>query len=106
MPHHILEKLFLKSIASGHSCLELTEKIHWQQFPKFAEELAASIEGTVFDKAESVEMRIWFLRFPTCDISLVYDDFPEMVSLESNSVDGDRLLQSLQEKLKGQRFLV
>jgi hypothetical protein len=96
----ISEKLTLRHMTSGHLCLELTEAIGWDQFQEFAEELTAMIGASVYDKAEGVEMRIWHLQFPTCQIRLVYDDFPAMVSLESNTLQGDDLLQNLAEQLK------
>jgi hypothetical protein len=94
------EKPNLKTMASGYLCLELSEAIGWDQFPTFAEELAVLIGATVPDKAEGVEMRIWQLQLPPCRIKLVFDDFPTMVSLESDSLQGDDILRNLPEELK------
>jgi hypothetical protein len=79
----------------------LTDSVEWDQFPQFAEKLSAILGTSSSDKATGAEMRIWCLQFPTCQIRLVYDDFPQMVSLESDSLQGDDILKSLAEQLKG-----
>jgi hypothetical protein len=101
MPHFVLEKLDIHKMASGHLCLNLSESVEWDQFPQFAEKLAAILGAGVSDIAKSVEMRIWHLQFPTCKIMFVYDDFPQLVSLESDSFQGDDILKNLVEQLKG-----
>ena len=95
-----LEKLTLRSMHSGHLCLELTEVIGWHQFPRFAEELMLMIGASIRDKAEGVDFYIWRLEFPTCQIRLVYEDFPNMISLESDTLLGDEFLRKLAEQLK------
>jgi hypothetical protein len=95
-----LERLSLKAMASGHPCLDLTGNVNWDQFPLFANELLGTIGASVYDKVESVEMRIWYLQFPRCQIRLVYDDFPQMVSLESNTLEGDELVNTLSWQLR------
>jgi len=89
-------------MASSHLCLNLTESVGWDQFPQFAERLIKILGTKVSDAAESVEMRIWNLQFSTCQMRLVYDDFPQMISLESNSLQGDDILKNLAQQLKGQ----
>lgn len=90
-------------MASGHLCLELTETIEWREFPAFAEEFTEMIGVQVSNKVESVYCHIWHLRFPACEIRLVYDDFPIMVTLESDTSQGDDILRSLSEQLSAQQ---
>jgi hypothetical protein len=100
-----LQKLTLRVMASGHQCLELSEEIDWDEFPQFAEKLIMIVGVKIIDKAESVEMRIWNLQFPTCRIRLVYDDYPQMISLESDTPQGDDILKNLAEQMKDKRTL-
>jgi hypothetical protein len=100
MTHVPANKLTLQPMASGHWCLEISETIGWDDFPKFAEVLVTTLGGKVLDKAEAVDMRIWEVRFQSCTLRLVYDDYPSAVSLESTSDDGDRLLRDLKQKLE------
>jgi hypothetical protein len=100
MPDVILEKLAIHKMASGQLCLNLTESVEWGQFQPYAEKLAAILGAGVSDEAKSVEMRIWHLQFPSCQIRLVYDDFPQMVSLESDCLSGDDILKNLANQLK------
>jgi len=87
-------------MASGHLRLELSEAIGWNQFPEFAEKFTTLLGVPVCKKADGIEMCIWDLQFPTCQLALVFDDFPVMVSLESDSIQGDDILKNLAEQLK------
>jgi len=81
-------------------CLELTESIGWKQFPQFAEQVVTLLDGTVSSKADGVELCVWRVRIQNCDLRLVYEDFPTMVSMESSSDEGDILLRKLQQTLR------
>jgi hypothetical protein len=100
MSTFVLEKVDIRTMASGNLCLNLTELVGWAQFPEVAEKLITMIGVKLLDKAESIEMRIWNLQFSNCQIRLVYDDFPQMVSLESDSLQGDIILRNLAHQLK------
>jgi len=63
------KKLSLSPMASGHLCLNLTENISWDQFPKYAEELAANINACISNKSEGADMHIWTLQFHNCLIN-------------------------------------
>jgi hypothetical protein len=100
MTRFVPENLNLKTMVSGHLCLELSEAVGWDQFPRVAKEITAMIGVTAPDKAEGVEMHIWRFQLPTCQLKLVFDDFPTMVSLESDSLQGDDILRDVSEQLK------
>jgi hypothetical protein len=100
MAAFIPEKLTLRVMACGNLCLELTETLGWEDFPEFANELLALLDGTVLSKADGVETCLWEVRIQGCDFSLVYDDYPNMVSLASLSIEGDVLLRDLQQTLR------
>ena len=88
-----------KPMASGHLCLELTDRIGWHEFPKFAERLVSDFGWNVVEKSVVADMHIWGLKFENEQIRLVFDDFPLMISLESDSHKGDEIIKSLALKL-------
>jgi len=90
-----LEALGLQTMASGHLCLELTERVDWWGFPGYARELVSRIGGEIVSFAESAELRIWDISVDGDMLGLVYQDYPQMISLESNSDRSDALLQRL-----------
>jgi hypothetical protein len=95
-----MKKMDLRSMASGHMYLEVSQTVGWDDFPMFADELVAMLDATVLDKAEAVDIRIWKIGLPACTLRLVYEDYPLAVSLESMSDEGDRFLRELREQLE------
>lgn len=95
-----LDALKLGTMASGHLCLNLSERVSWEGFPAYAEALLALIAGTRVSTADSVEMRIWTVSIGHQTVRLVQEDYPMMVSLESESAEADDLLRELYEDLK------
>ena len=93
------EKLSLLTMASGHLCLNLTESVGWGDFPAYADGLLRLLNGSVHTKADGVELCVWKVRFGSCELRLVYEDFPTMISLESSTDEGDCLLNELHRKL-------
>lgn len=87
-------------MASGHLCLELSEKVEWKRFPEFANYLVGLLGAAVVNKADGVELCVWRLRMPTCELRLVYEDYPTMTSLEASSDAGDDVLRELQQTLR------
>ena len=87
-------------MASGNLYLELTEQIGWEVFPSYATELLNRIGGIVTDKAEAVDVRIWYVQIESCNVRLVYDDFPVRVSIESQDQAGNELIEQLHGQLK------
>jgi hypothetical protein len=98
-----LDALELKLMASGHVCLNLSERVSWEEFPGYANELLALLNGSTVSVTEGPDIRLWRVLVEHTELRLVYEDFPEMVSLESDSDLGDRLLQLLAAKLRPAR---
>lgn len=90
-----MEVLRLGPMASGHLALELTERIGWTQSADYAAELLARLGAKVIDTVDPAEMRIWNLAIEGVTVRLVYEDFPQMISLEANAAAGDELLTRL-----------
>jgi len=92
-------ELSLEKLNSGHLCLELFSKLDWDQFPSFVDALLQSFSGSIEKKTDTVDIRIWELNMSGESIRVVFEDFPVMVSLESDTDGGDRLLQEIKDKL-------
>ena len=93
------EALEIVRMASGHVCLNLSDKISWEDFPSFAELLLNTVNGKSFDVSDSVAIRMWHVKIEGVAMLLVFDDFPLMVSLESQDARGDVILGALHARL-------
>jgi len=94
-----MERLTIAPMASGHLCLELTEMPNWESFGRYAEELLRRLDGRVVERITIVDMHLWNIDIETVPLRLVYEDFPNRISLESESYPGDMLLKKLQTRL-------
>ena len=97
----LLDALGLQGMASGHRCLNLSERVSWEEFPAYAHELLTFLQGSTVSVADGPDMRLWQMLVEGTALRLVYDDYPQMVSLESDSDASDRLLQRLMTRLSG-----
>jgi hypothetical protein len=94
-----LGSLKIEQQACGHLSLLLTERIGWDDFECYATELLRRLDGRVVWKGSAADMHIWNVEIETLPFRLVYDDYPNGVTLESESYPGDMLLQKLQARL-------
>lgn len=96
MKNFIDEKVFsIGRMTSGRLFLELTSDIGWEGFPNYAQEFVKLLSGSVISRSDSVDTRIWGVMINNEILRLVYEDFPVMVSLESKSEEGDRIIEDL-----------
>jgi hypothetical protein len=72
----------LSRMANGLDCIELTENGTWESFPTFAAALIKQIGGKLVEKIDGPDVRIWTIQLAGCDVSLVYRDYPNGISLE------------------------
>lgn len=86
-------------MASGHFCLNLTERINWEAFSDFAETFARSVGGSITQRSDVTDLRLWEISIDGHTLGFVFDDFPMMVSLESRDDRGDVILKRLHRKL-------
>lgn len=82
-------------MASGYESIELTEGGSWETFPRFAEKYAEQIGAKVVRKIEGPDMHLWEIEYEGVILNLVYDDFPNGVSIEPK----DKSCQPAIEKL-------
>lgn len=94
-----LDSLALNTMASGHVCLNLTERISWEDFPAFAERFVPAIRGEITGKSDGVDLRLWEVTIDAQPLRFVFDDFPVMVSLESPNDKGDEILKRIYGQL-------
>lgn len=92
-------KLTIRNMANGHLCLLLTEEIGWDSAPQYFKGLLLKISAFVVDKIETVDMRLWKVRIGDVELELVYSDFPNEITLESDSSEGDQVLHNLAGQL-------
>lgn len=99
----LLDSLALSTMASGHLCLDLSTHIEWAAFSSFAQHIVTRLGGQIVaPRAESVEMRILAVMLAGARVSLVWDDYPAMVSFESNDAQGDEALRTAFDQLSQQ----
>lgn len=87
-------------MASGHLCLEFSERVTWDSFPQFADRILSEIGARVTNKADTVEIRIWSVEIGRFHLRLVYDDYPSQASLESDSAEADKLLRQMASQFR------
>ena len=85
-------------MASGHLCLNLSARVGGEGFPDFADRLLHAISGEVERKTDGPDMRLWEVRIDGSDLSLVSDDYPVMISLESSDKVGDIVIEMLSQR--------
>lgn len=98
-----LDALELHRMASGHLCLYLSKNVSWWKFPEFAICLLSFLQGSLVSCTDGPDLRIWVVSVGETVLNLVFDDHPQMVSFESGTDSGDRLLELLHFKVDQQK---
>ncbi|AWM58363.1 DUF3630 domain-containing protein [Stutzerimonas stutzeri] len=82
-------------MASGSNCLQLTEAGTWESFPLFAEKYVRQIGASVLAKIETPDMHLWEIEYSGATLNLVYEDFPNGVSIEPKDNRGQSAIDTL-----------
>lgn len=77
------DALNLFKMHSGDLSLQLSEQISWEAFPVYVAEVLKQIGGKVINKNDGIDMRIWNIEFEAWRLQIVYEDYPQMISIES-----------------------
>lgn len=85
----------LVQMSNGSTCIELTDAGTWESFYQFAEALVAQLGATIIERADGPDVRLWVIRTKGSDLSLVYSDFPNGISLEPRDTTSDALIRQL-----------
>lgn len=88
-----------RAMASGDWCIELTEKGTWESFEPFAEVLAEQWHAKIIEKIDGPDIRIWKIEIEGVVVRLVYDDFPNGVSLEACGPEGNETIEKMFAKV-------
>ena len=101
MPMLIDEKTFsIGSMRSGRLYADLTSEVGWEGFPSYAEAFVNMFFGEIVSRSDSVDTRVWGVSLNNESLRLVYEDFPVMITLESQSDGGDKFIEELKARLK------
>ncbi len=78
----------LNKMANGLECILLTEAGTWESFAPFAEAFAAQFNAVIMKRIDGADVGIWTLAWQGEDFRLVYDDFPNGITLEPAEASG------------------
>lgn len=92
----------LQKMASGLHSLKLTEAGAWESFPLFAERYVAQIGARIVSKVELPDVHLWEIEYEDVVLNLVYDDFPNGISVEPKEQRGQAAIEKLYELAKNQ----
>lgn len=90
---------YISEMHSGNLCLTLTEEGNWETFPTFAEKLTKQLDATVIEKIDGPDIRMWEIEINNTSLRLVYEDYPNGVSIESKDKNSDIVIRNLLELL-------
>ncbi|MET0774906.1 MAG: DUF3630 family protein [Pseudomonas mandelii] len=94
------EEVFsIGSMSSGRLYADLTSDVGWEGFPNYAEEFVNMFSGRIVSRSDSVDTRVWDILLNNESLRLVYEDFPVMITLESQSDGGDEFIEALKAGL-------
>jgi len=103
MKNLIAEILNINKMASGHLCLNITEKICWEDFPEYAESIVELLRGEIFSRTDGPDIRLWNVVINGQNYRLAFDDYPIAVSLESNDDAADKEILKIRDSLAAQK---
>ena len=89
-------------MASGNYCIELTDAGTWGSFPRFAKKFVKQIEASVAKKIDGPDVRIWEIVCNGAVLNLVYDDFPNGISIEPKNKNDQQVIDELFVVIKEQ----
>ena len=69
-------------MANGQYCIELTEEGNWESFENFANHFIPQIGALLIEKIDGPDIRIFKIQYKNTFLNLVYDDYPNGVSIE------------------------
>jgi hypothetical protein len=90
-----LEALAIKKMACGNLRLNLTENLNWSEFSIFAEAVIPLIGGYITKRNDGPDLRMWSVIIEGHILSLVFDDYPLMIALESLDSTGDAIIEKV-----------
>lgn len=80
---------------SGLLSAELASDIGYDEFPVYAEKVLKHLHGNAVSRNVLPDVQLWQVEIGGISLELVYEDFPQMISLEAISQEGNDLLIKL-----------
>ena len=101
-----LERLVVQRMASGDDSLVLTDQVDYDSFPAYAEALLLCVEGTVLNRIDGPDQRVWTVRIAGQLFWLAYEDYPHGVTLESKDSAASAVIPAIRQTLLRHRAQV
>ncbi len=92
-----------QKMASGNYSLELTDAGSWESFPTFAKEFISQLGGKITNKFDGPDARVWEFTYQDQTLRLVYNDFPNGISIEPMNNKNQSIIDSLYDLLINQK---
>ncbi len=87
---------------SGLESLELTDAGTWESFPLFGDRLVRQIGASIRKEVEGPDIHIWEIEYDGYLLNLVYDDYPNGISIEPNEPRDQEAINILYNLFKSQ----
>lgn len=93
-------------MASGNWSLELTDSGSWESFPKLAKEFCSQVGAKIIEKLDGPDVTIWDIEYHGSVLRLVYDDYPNGISVEPKDSNGQSAVDKLYELVFKQKMMM
>lgn len=93
----------LEKMASGQDYLLLTEQGTWESFPLFADRYTQQIGAIITERLSAPDMHLWNISIDNVTLHLVYEDFPNGISVEPKDGQGEDMIHKLFQQALEQR---
>ena len=94
-----IERLDIRKMASGDESLLLTECVNWDAFPPYADEIVRLLGGTVVNRIDGPDQRVWTVCISNQLFWLAYEEYPSGVSLDPQNSDASAIVPSIRRSL-------
>lgn len=85
----------LERTRGGNFALLLTEAGTWESFETFAEKWTQQIGAQILDRVDGPDVRVWRIYYEDRTVNLIYDDFPNGISVEAIDADSNDAIERL-----------
>lgn len=85
----------LERTRGGNLSILLTDAGTWESFETFAERWTQQIGAEIVDRVDGPDVRVWRIYYEERTVNLVYDDFPNGISVEAVDADSNAAIERL-----------
>ncbi len=87
-------------MASGDDLLELTQRVSWYEFPRYAIGIIDILGGEIINKADTPVERVWDVCIRGERFWISFNDFGLGVSLDSQTPQSSKQITAIQDSLR------